>query len=128
MPRAKELKIRVKDQPGMLGEVASALGKQKVNLRALNAWIENDEGVIRLVADQAGVAKRILAKAGWAPEVREVLELELADKPGALGAVAEKLGKAGINLQYAYLGTAAARKATIFLGVPDVTAAMKAAK
>jgi hypothetical protein len=128
MPRAKELKIRVEDRPGMLGEIAGALTEKKINLRALNAWVEDGQGVVRLVADQVGAAKRALTARGWKPEEQEVLEVEVADKPGALAAVAEALGRAGVNITHVYVGTAGARKATVFLGVSDLKSALKAAR
>jgi hypothetical protein len=126
MARAKELKFKVPDRPGMLGEITTALGEKKVNLRAVNAWVEGDEGVIRLVVDKHAVAKKVLAKMGWTPEERDVIELELADKPGALAAAATKLGDAGVNITHVFVGTAGARKATVFLGVSDPAAAAKA--
>ncbi len=128
MPRAKELKVRVPDRPGMLGEIASALGEKKVNLRAVNAWIEGAEGVVRIVADKHAAAKKVLDARGWHPEEREVLELELPDKPGALGEVASALGRAGVNITHVFVGTGGARKATVFLGVSDVAAALKAVR
>ena len=126
MARAKELKFKVPDRPGMLGEITTALGEKKVNLRAVNAWVEGDEGVIRMVVDKHAVAKKLLAQMGWAPEERDVIELELADKPGTLAAAATKLGNAGVNITHVFLGTAGARKATVFLGVSDPAAATKA--
>jgi hypothetical protein len=128
MAKAKELKFRVPDRPGMLGEIAAALGAKKVNLRAINAWIEGTEGVVRLVADKTAAAKKILAAHGWNAEEKDVLELSLADKPGALGEAATKLGKAGVNITHVYVGTGAGRKATVFLGVSDLAAATKAAR
>lgn len=129
MPRAKELKVRVENRPGVLGEVASALGEKKVNLRGAHAWTEGDVGYLRLVADPPGAAKKALAARGWAPDEREVLELALPDKPGALGEAAAKLGRAGINVEYMYVGTGAgARKVSVFFGVGDVGAALKAAR
>ena len=128
MPRAKELKIRVEDRPGMLGEVAAALGEKKVNLRAVNAWIEDGQGVVRLVADQVGAAKRALAARGWKAEEQEVLEVEVPDKPGALGEIAAALGRAGVNITHVYIGTAGARKATVFMGVSDLKTALKAVR
>ncbi len=126
MARAKELKFTVPDRPGMLGEITTALSEKKVNLRAVNAWVEGSEGVIRLVVDKHAVAKKVLAKMGWTPEERDVLELELADKPGALAAAATRLGAAGVNITHVFVGTAGARKATVFLGVSDLAAAAKA--
>src|SRR6266567_2669400 len=102
MPRAKELKIRVADRPGALGEVAGLLAEKKINLVAVNAWIEGDEGIVRLVADKHGAAKKALAEK------------------------AKALGLAGVNITHVFVGTGGARKATVFLGVSDVGAALKA--
>ena len=126
MPRAKELKVRVEDRPGMLGEIAAALGEKKVNIRGVNGWGESGEGVIRLIVDKVPVAKKVLKAHGWTPEEQDVLEIELSDKPGALGAVAAKLGAAGINISHAFAGPGGARKVTVFLGVADFKAAAKA--
>jgi hypothetical protein len=126
MPRATELKIRVADRPGLLGEIATELGAKKVNLRAVNAWVEGTEGVIRMVVDKVGPAKKALAAKGWQAEQLEVVELELPDKPGALGEAATALGQAGVNITHVFVGTAGARKATVFLGVSDIKAALKA--
>jgi hypothetical protein len=128
MPRAKELKIRVEDRPGMLGEVTAVLAEKKVNLRAVNAWIEAGQGVIRMVVDKTAAAKRVLASHGWRADEQEVLEVEVADKPGTLGEVAAKIGRAGVNITHVYVGTAGARKATVFLGVSDLKTALKAAR
>lgn len=126
MPKAKELKVRVENRPGMLGDIASALGEKGVNLRALNAWVEGDVGVVRMVVDKAGPAKRVLAKRDLEVEEKDVLEIELPDRPGALGAAATALGEAGVNIDYVFVGTGAARRSTVFLGVSDLPRAMKA--
>lgn len=126
MPRAKELKVRVADRPGALGEVTAALAEKKLNLRAVNAWVEGNEGVVRLVAEKTPAAKKALAARGWQVEELEVVELELADKPGALAEKATALGRAGVNITHVFVGTGGARKATIFLGVSDVALALKA--
>jgi len=126
MAKAKELKFRCPDRPGILGEIATALGEKKVNLRAINAWVEGSEGVVRIVVDKLPAAKKVLASRGWPAEERDVLEIELADKPGALGQAATKLGEAGVNITHVFVGTGGARKATVFLGVSDLAAAAKA--
>jgi hypothetical protein len=129
MPRAKELKVRVENRPGMLGEVASALGEKKINLRAAHAWSEGEAGYVRLVPEQTGAARKALAARGWPVDEREVLEVVLADKPGALGDASRKLGTAGIDIEYMYVGSAgAARKVSAFFGVADVAAALKASR
>ncbi len=126
MARAKELKVRVPDRPGMLGEIAAALAEKKINIRAVNAWVEGTEGVVRLVVDKGAAAKKALAARGWNAEEQEVLEIELADKPGTLAEAARALGEKGVNITHVFVGVGGARKATLFLAVSDVAAAQKA--
>jgi hypothetical protein len=126
MARAKELKVRVEDRPGMLGEIASALGDKNINLRAVNGWVENGQGVVRLVVDKFAAAKKVLTAKGWQPEEQDLLEIELADKPGTLGAAAAKLGAAGVNIRHIFVGAGGGRKVTLFVAVSDAAAATKA--
>jgi hypothetical protein len=128
MPRAKELKVKVPDRPGALGEVTSALAEKKINLRAVNAWVEGGDGIVRLVVDKTPAAKKALAAKGWQVEEKDVVELELPDKPGALAEKAVALGEAGVNISYVFVGPGGARKAIVFLGVSDVAAALKAVR
>ena len=126
MPRAKALIVRVEDRPGVLGEVMSALGAKKINVRAVHGGNEEGQGIIRLVADKFAAAKKVLASGGWTPQEEEVLEVEVSDRPGALGSVAQRLGDAGVNIKYVFVGPGGARKATVFLAVSDLKAALKA--
>jgi len=127
MPRATELKIRVENRPGMLGEVASALAMEKVNIRAVNGWVEGGEGVIRLVVDRLPAARKAIGRRGWRAEELEVLTVELPDKPGTLAALASALGAAGVDIGHLYVANAGARKAAVVLGVSDLGAAAKVA-
>ena len=127
MPRAKELKIRVENRPGMLGEVASALAMEKVDIRAANAWVEGGDGVIRLVVDRLPAARKVIARRGWTVEELDVLTVELPDKPGTLAALAGALGASGVDIGHLYVGAAGARKALVVLGVSDLGTAAKIA-
>lgn len=126
MPRAKALKVKVHDRPGLLGEIASALGAQGINLRAMHAYAEAGQGVVCLVVDKLSAANKVLAARGLRPEEEDVLEVELAHRPGALGNAAKILGEAGVNIRYVFLGPAGARRATAFFAVSDMKAALKA--
>ena len=126
MPKAKQISAWVEDRPGVLGQVADALGEKGVSIRAFIATAIDGRGFIRLVVDQPGAAKRILKAQGWKVTDEDVLEVTLPDRPGALGAIADRLGAAGVNVSYAYVGTAkSASKVNLYLAVPDVKAAMK---
>ncbi len=129
MPRASQLTVSVPNRPGMLGEVGSALGEKKANIRAFNAWVEGERGLIRLVVDRPATAKKAMAARGWETTEEDVLEVALTDSPGSLGLVSQKLGKAGVDIRYAYIGSAgSARRVNVYFGVSDLKAAMKAAR
>jgi hypothetical protein len=129
MPKAKQLTAWVEDRPGMLGEVTSALGAKKVNILAFLAGVLEGRGAIRIVVDKPAAAKKILAQHGWETTEEDVLQVTVPDKPGGLGAIAGKLGQAGVNIQYAYAGTAhSAAKVNVYFAVGDLPAALKASR
>jgi len=126
MPKAKQLSAWVEDRPGTLGQVADALGEAKVSIRAFMAATFDGRGFVRVVVDRPAVARRVFRKHGWETTEEDIVELTLRDRPGELGQAADRLGAAGINVQYAYVGTAkSANKVNLYLAVGDVKAALK---
>ena len=128
MPRAKQLTIWVSDQPGRLGEIGAALGAKKVNIRALMATTEGGRGAVRVVVDKTAAAKKVCSSMGWEASEDEVLAVTLTDNPGTLGKVSKKLGAAGVNIHYVYAGPGGGKRATVYMGVSDIKAALKAAR
>ncbi len=127
MARAKQISAWVEDRPGMLGAVADSLGEKGVSIRAFMAAVMDGRGFVRVVVDRPAVARKVFRAHGWRTTEDDVVEVAIADRPGALGAVADRLGQAGINVQYGYVGTAkSASKVMLYLAVPDVKAALKA--
>jgi hypothetical protein len=127
MPKVTQLSAWVENRPGMLGQVADALGQRKVNIRAFMATVMSERGFVRVVVDKPAVAKKVFAAHGWKTTEDDVVEVPIADRPGALGRVADQLGAAGVNIDYAYLGNAkAGSRVNLYLAVPDVKAALRA--
>ena len=52
MPRAKQISAWVEDRPGVLGEMADALGAKGVSIRAFMATSLDARGFIRVVVDR----------------------------------------------------------------------------
>jgi hypothetical protein len=126
MPRAKQFTLTVPDRPGLLGEIAIALGERKVNIAGIAAATQGGGGVVMMVTDKPATAKRVLGQHGWNVKEDEVLAVTLSHIPGALGRFASKLGKAGVNITFAYAGSAgSARKLTAYFGVSDMKKALK---
>lgn len=127
MPKAKQISAWVADRPGMLGQVADALGEKRISIRAFMAAVMGGKGFVRVVVDRPAAAKRIFAAHGWETTEDDVIEVTVPDRPGALGRVADRLGEAGVNIQYAYVGTAkSASRVNLYLAVQDVKAAVRA--
>ena len=127
MPRVKQISAWIEDRPGLLGELARALGAQKVDIRAFMASVMDGKGFIRLVVDKPAAARKVFAAHGWKTTVDELVEVVIADRPGAMGRVADKLGAAGINIHYGYVGSSGkARTVSLFLSVEKPARALQA--
>lgn len=100
--RGRQISVFLDDEPGTLGRVARLLGDHGVNIYALSLAEGLGHGYVRMVVDKPDVALNVLHKAEELTLERDVLLLELSNQPGSLGTVAEALGRAGVNIEYAY--------------------------
>ena len=101
MPAAQELRVRISDRPGVLGQVSVILSEAGINIEGFAVW----GGVARLFVSDTQRAQNLLDEEGFPCAVADVLRLHLPDEPGNLAEVAEVLGSAGINIDYAYTVT-----------------------
>lgn len=104
---ATDLTLYLDDQPGELARVGEVLGRAGVNIAGLCA-LTSGGGLaeVHILVDEATPAFEALQ--GAAIKIageQEVIVLEMADHPGALGEAARKLGAASVNLTTAYLAT-----------------------
>jgi hypothetical protein len=124
---AKDLTILLEDRPGTMADVGEALGKAGVNIEGLCGFPCEGKGIGHvLVEDDAAAVAARDALEGIGLEVRrerQVLVLEIEDRPGALGEVSRRMADAGVNIDLVYLAT----KTRLVLGVDDVDKARTAA-
>ena len=127
MPKVKQISAWVENRPGTLGAVADALGARKVDIRAFLAASMDGKGFVRVVVDRPAVARKVFEAQGWKTTVDELVEVRIPDRPGALARVADRLGAAGVNIHYGYVGTApSAGKVSLFLAVDSPSSAARA--
>ena len=127
MPKAKQITAWLESKPGELGRIAAALGKAKVNITGFSVWSLTGESPMHLMVGSPAKAKKVLGGLGIRCTEEEVLCVTLADEPGKLGAVGERLGAASINVDYGYGSVAeGGKKADIVLAVSDLAGAVKA--
>jgi len=79
------------------------------------------------LVDNSDKAKETLTAGKIRFSEEEIIAIDLDNRPGALGEVAEKLAQAKINVKYAYAtASEGSAKATVLLSVPDVDKALEA--
>lgn len=103
-----EVTAYLENKPGRLAKICSALADEKVNIQALSVMETANRGVLRLITDDTDRTRRVLTSLGTESEVREVLVVEMDNRPGALAKVLERLADEHINVEYAYGGVGAA--------------------
>jgi hypothetical protein len=115
-----QLDIEVPDRPGELGKLAAILGAAKINIEAISGESAGGRSYVSLIVSQPVQARETLMKSGYVCSSRTVLVVRLEDKPGALAALAKKLGDAGVDVvSLIHLGTVGGQ-AQIALGVDNL--------
>jgi hypothetical protein len=104
MPKAKEFTVKIEDKPGALGRCFLALAERGVNVLAFQSYVEEGESVARFVADDMATAKSVLGGLRMIFEETDVVTVRMANRPGALGRAASRLGEKHVNIDYSYCG------------------------
>ncbi len=126
MPKVKQFSVSHENRPGMLAEIAKALGDEKVNILSCLTTTSGTEGTTHLLVDNVNKAKKALANARLSYTEADVLHVELPNKPGALGKFAMKLADNNINITSGYAtGGKSSKKTIVVFSVSDLDKAAR---
>lgn len=120
---ATDLTVILQNKPGTFADMGEALGNAGINIDGVCGFPAGGEGVVHLLVEDAAAARTALEGAGL--EVRgerEVVLVDVEDKPGELGRVCRKLADAGVNLDLVYTSN----KLQLVLGPDDLDKARAA--
>ena len=121
MPITREFTVLVEDRPNMLGNVCRALAEREVNILALQSFPTRGKFVVRLIVDDPDKAKTVLSKERLTYAETRIIQTRIRHRPGEIARLASRLGKANINIDYAYCGLEKGTNAPlVFFGVADV--------
>ncbi len=104
MATRKQLSVIMDNAPGALAIMADAVAGKNVNILSLMSIEYEGRSLVRMIVDNVPAAKKALQGAGYAYTEERVLGTKLANRPGMLARIARRLGDAGVNIDYAYLG------------------------
>ncbi len=102
----KEIVVTVANKAGILANMSKILADHGINIEGVAGYAQNNEAKIMIVTDDELRAKEALVKAGYKTiKEKEVVVVELVNKPGALKGITAKLAEEKIDILYTY-GTA----------------------
>src|ERR1700716_1391094 len=120
---AVDLVIDVENTPGALARVAAAISDAGVNIAAATCVGPAERAELHILVPHAEAAKHALAISHVAvTREREVVVVDVEDRPGVRADLTRKIARAGVNLDLVYVAT---RNRVVF-GATDL-AALRAA-
>jgi len=126
MVKATQFCIGLDNQPGMLAKLCGALTRAKVNIDAISVADTADCCWVRLVASPTAAAKKALRKGRFNFCTQRVLALTVANRPGELERIANKLSRAGVNVNYVYGSNGPGPSSMLVFSVSDLDRAANA--
>jgi hypothetical protein len=103
---AVDLVIDIENTPGALAKVAAAISDAGVNIAAATCVGSGEQAEIHILVKHAGAARHSLALSQLAvTREREVVVVDVADRPGVLADLTRKIAKAGVDLDLVYVAT-----------------------
>src|SRR5436305_12518169 len=101
-----DLVIDVENSPGALAEVAAAISDAGVNLAAATCLGSGTRAELHILVPHAEAAKHSLAISHLAvTREREVVVVDVEDRPGVLADLTRKIARADINIDLVYVAT-----------------------
>jgi hypothetical protein len=116
---AFDLVIDIENTPGALAQVAAAISDAGINLAAATCLGKGDRAELHILVPHVEAARHLLGISHVAvTREREVVVVDVEDRPGVLADLTRKIAQAGVNLDLVYVAT---RNRVVF-GSPDIGA------
>jgi hypothetical protein len=127
MERITEIFVLLDNKPSTLGNLCTYLAEEEINIESIGVfhdtakiYVKNLNKAVKALSKREEYANH---------ELRDVLLVDLENKPGALAELTSKLGDEGINIEYCY-GTLSRKgdKVSVVLDVSNIDRAERLLK
>jgi hypothetical protein len=116
---AFDLTIDIENTPGALAQVAGAISDAGVNIAAATCVGPGERAELHILVRHAEAARHLLAISHLAvSREREVVVVDVEDRPGVLADLTRKIARAGVNIDLVYIAT----RNRIVFGAGDLAA------
>lgn len=104
---AMDLTIDLENKPGELAKVAAAISDAGVNIAAATCLGTGEHAELHILVKHAEAAKHSLALSHdvSVSREREVVVVDVVNRPGVLADLTRKIARAGVNLDLVYVAT-----------------------
>jgi hypothetical protein len=103
---AFDLVIDIENTPGALAQVAAAISDAGVNIAAATCIGNGERAEMHILVPHAEAARHSLSISHLAiSREREVVVVDVEDRPGVLADLTRKIAKAGVDLDLVYVAT-----------------------
>ena len=103
---AVDLVIDIENEPGALAAIAAAISDAGVNIAAATCIGPGEHAELHILVPHAEAAKHALAISGvLVTGEREVVVVDVKDRPGALADLTRTIARAGVDLDLVYVAT-----------------------
>jgi hypothetical protein len=101
-----DLTIDIENSPGALAEVAASISDAGVNIAAATCVGPGERAELHILVPHAEAARHVLAISHVAvSREREVVVVDVEDRPGVLADLTRRIARAGVNLDLIYVAT-----------------------
>jgi hypothetical protein len=103
---AFDLVIDIENSPGALTQAAAAISDAGVNIAAATCTGTGERAELHILVPRAEAARHSLAISHLAvTREREVVVVNVEDRPGVLADLTRRIARAGVNLDLVYVAT-----------------------
>jgi hypothetical protein len=103
---AVDLVIDIENTPGALARVAAAISDAGVNIAAATCIGPGEHAELHILVPHAEAVKHLLGISHLAvSREREVVVVDVQDRPGVLADLTRKIARAGVDLDLVYIAT-----------------------
>jgi hypothetical protein len=101
-----DLVIDIENTPGALADVAASISDAGVNIAAATCVGPGERAELHILVPHAEAARHSLGISHLAvSREREVVVVEVEDRPGVLADLTRKIARAGVDLDLVYIAT-----------------------